>query len=791
MEISSNDFDYSTDSVYSMKHQYSLLTIFVLIFIILLALFEYLFYLLIYFITGSILLYLLLFIIIHILLLRDVVLRSAFPGKNYLVQLYLLWSQSNTSMFNFQGYMRELNQKLDQLLNMSTTKDLNRTNCEFFIERYSLIKPDLYEIRDSFDKMKEKYGENSLSPCNKIFSEKIYTLIAAIEISKITEILSLTSEEDKIIHFDSSDLEEIKKIMGLIKDLDNFVDKILSTSNNIGIFNLFSSLKFLYQSDLFRDKRFYRSVILLPKNREEFSFMSNNKKIEGILLTSEEKNKNKNLVIVCGPNLTSMEHIIFSWDLKELYLDKGTDACLWNYQGYGFSEGSANFKRICEDVVNLYDYLVREKRWNKIGVHGLSVGGVPACHLAYSRNDVAFLIADRTFGSVKQIARSFPLGFIFDFLSKVICINDCDNAYNYINAKCPKVILNDPYDKTITEKISLKNMVAKIFMQSICEMDLEGGRKSVNKNDGNQDIPSFVKFSEGLENIHLPDFSDKSKDYFSKYSNYSALFLKAFPDDESRNKFISSFKYALNLFNNYTKQKYLLGNKKKSNDDQPEVKDNHIKLSEEEDPDQEENIERQKVNTDKEENLKERIYDNLVQTFEQFNACGDVFMNFSENESNLSDHLMNFMNSFFIFGGRDIQTKYRLTSNKFCPFFFDIMIESNAKILEEYEKDALVSGNKLYTKLKTFIEGMKALKKYFMDINMLKLEDKWLSKIKGNLIPLHCGHISFFHFSELNAIHNLGKDVGFFPKDIKERKSLSFDAGNKKMEFDDEYDIDS
>ena len=43
------------------------------------------------------------------------------------------------------------------------------------------------------------------------------------------------------------------------------------------------------------------------------------------------KMKNKNIVIVCGPNLTPFENLIRSWDIDELYLDNNTDVFFWNY----------------------------------------------------------------------------------------------------------------------------------------------------------------------------------------------------------------------------------------------------------------------------------------------------------------------------------------------------------------------------------------------------------------------------------------------------------------------------
>lgn len=58
------------------------------------------------------------------------------------------------------------------------------------------------------------------------------------------------------------------------------------------------------------------------------------------------------------------------------------DILLWNYRGYGFSTGKPSYQNIRSDVEIVQEFAKNQNRWNKIGVHGLSIGGVGACHLA-------------------------------------------------------------------------------------------------------------------------------------------------------------------------------------------------------------------------------------------------------------------------------------------------------------------------------------------------------------------------------------------------------------------------
>ena len=57
------------------------------------------------------------------------------------------------------------------------------------------------------------------------------------------------------------------------------------------------------------------------------------------------------------------------------------DIFFWNYRGYGLSEGSVNYSIMKEDAESVFNYLKKLNKWNKIGVHGISIGGIPTCFL--------------------------------------------------------------------------------------------------------------------------------------------------------------------------------------------------------------------------------------------------------------------------------------------------------------------------------------------------------------------------------------------------------------------------
>ena len=102
-------------------------------------------------------------------------------------------------------------------------------------------------------------------------------------------------------------------------------------------------------------------------------------------------------MILCGPNAEQAEMIQYNTDLLEFYLSNCINVMVYNYRGYGLSEGTPSISKIKKDSETVAQY-VRQRVGPiaKIGVHGRSIGGVVAIHLA-RKGLVDFLFADRTF----------------------------------------------------------------------------------------------------------------------------------------------------------------------------------------------------------------------------------------------------------------------------------------------------------------------------------------------------------------------------------------------------------
>lgn len=68
--------------------------------------------------------------------------------------------------------------------------------------------------------------------------------------------------------------------------------------------------------------------------------------------------------------------------MLSFYINNGINVFLWNYRGYGCSEGKPTPYNIAKDGVTVVNYVRNIKGAAKIGVHGESIGGLPACHMA-------------------------------------------------------------------------------------------------------------------------------------------------------------------------------------------------------------------------------------------------------------------------------------------------------------------------------------------------------------------------------------------------------------------------
>lgn len=174
-------------------------------------------------------------------------------------------------------------------------------------------------------------------------------------------------------------------------------------------------------------------------------------------------------MLFCNPNGGFYEFSNYQSEWLEFYTRAGVNIVLWNYRGYGRTKGRPTPTRLKQDGVAIAEYLKRVRGVERLGVHGESMGGMVAAHVA-RQIAVDFLFADRTFCSLDAVAR-FGFGAVAYRLFRLLSCWDSDTAKDYMHAQCYKLVSSDPSDTMITDLASLKTGVAlRLFSPSPCPL---------------------------------------------------------------------------------------------------------------------------------------------------------------------------------------------------------------------------------------------------------------------------------------------------------------------------------
>ena len=194
----------------------------------------------------------------------------------------------------------------------------------------------------------------------------------------------------------------------------------------------------------------------------------NNTQIENSLISeSNKKSDDGALLLFCLPNGGCYELI---QKIKiDFYLKSGFSFLCWNYKGYGYSKGTANFSNVKSDVLELYDTIIKNPKYNfkKICVMGHSIGGVAACYLAKNRH-VDLLISDRNFCDMPRLANNLYCGKCLSTLIKLLFIGKTDSIYNFCSFNNENINKNDIANLTFDkdEGKLYKNKINRIIVYS-------------------------------------------------------------------------------------------------------------------------------------------------------------------------------------------------------------------------------------------------------------------------------------------------------------------------------------
>ena len=408
---------------------------------------------------------------IHLLTLRYIVYQILFIGQIFFVDRHNKYLAGVKQALIFE---KSLSMMLRSLLTLSDNK-IEKTYTKLIridIDIETCME-NVNHFIDIFTKMKNEF--NNLSNNQDIFYNYLNTLKNEMDSIKLLEKLSNEIQKkgeqpiDTVVILPNDILNifenNFNSIYNTIKDL---ID-ILTTFMNYEVpWYSFKAYKTFFTNDLLGSINQWQMEISKIYNLESKKLKTkDNTILDYIIINSNniEENKKKNLIIICGPNGSPYQYYCKNIKLN-IYLEKGIDVIFWNYRGYGYSTGKVTIKNIKSDIIELYEEIISWKKYGKIGIHGISVGGIPSCYLAFNKPDICLLISDRNFGQIDYIVKDYFLGEFLFYLYKFICFPNNRTIDHFINCKCYKIILNDPHDIIVREGGSLKTLVSDYFIKN-------------------------------------------------------------------------------------------------------------------------------------------------------------------------------------------------------------------------------------------------------------------------------------------------------------------------------------
>ena len=768
-----------------------LIIILTLIIIILLILYliEKIIFIILTFITFTSIISFPLQVFLHLLLIRYIILEIAFSGQNLFISRSIFYNYGKVYASHIYNTLVSLRESLSVFNDVRSLvislKELNTIKRQIDSINYMIN-----HCLDILNKIKNKFHQLTID--QQLFFNNLNYLKESINsgnlIKFIDETIEIIEKNGKNSLADIPDEER-----------DNIVSKISrQDSNNLNIQKILVLLRILidqlndYLGEHYScfSKRYIRNYL---KNKlfasieqfqielidkfcvEEHQLITKDKcQIEYILLKSNPQSYSKKLMIICGPN--GVPYQIFIRNLRfESYLQSDIDILCWNYRGYGFSKGKPSYNRLRSDVLELFDEVKNNFNYERYGVHGISIGGIPCCHLARNRKEIELMICDRNFGRLDNIAQGFYCGKFLFFIYKYFFFQSSDNVDNYINVKCDKILLNDSRDQIVLEICSLKTLVA----QRLCELYFDCNNNNINNNFNNANlndsnhnslIGNFNSHNNELEILSSKKLNGNEQNNI--LNNSEQISSTNINNNLNNKKIILPKKTALDKILNSVEEKNifihsLINISNIINKDKLEVNQKKSFLSK--------IINLVKKNSVQYSNLKEEelqntsgifdfVKDHMLEILDSVQSAGDTLLSINIYKTDYTKYVFidNFFNNMFIWGSfvynrnneniqihklKNVKTIFNYTMKLFDEFI-------NSQEIMSYKQLTLVKEiNTIYKYFSQIFQnleniGLKTKNGFIKLINEDLIEDKnnltyekcLMELHRGNYVPLYCGH---------------------------------------------------
>lgn len=183
--------------------------------------------------------------------------------------------------------------------------------------------------------------------------------------------------------------------------------------------------------------------VIADSMRTQVVLTSQGKKIYGYFVRSNGAHPDLCILYNHG----NKDHIQYYWDRAELLYRTGCNVFIYDYQGYGMSEGTPSEDAIYSDATAAYRYVQsRGFADTAIAVYGFSLGGAPATYLAADVFTPRALVLESAFASTEVLAHS---GTLIDIPGSFLMNGTYDNAARIRRVHAPLLMMHGIDDKFI------------------------------------------------------------------------------------------------------------------------------------------------------------------------------------------------------------------------------------------------------------------------------------------------------------------------------------------------------
>jgi len=185
----------------------------------------------------------------------------------------------------------------------------------------------------------------------------------------------------------------------------------------------------------------YKIYKMLDARREEYFFDSSGTKLHGWLFRNPASNT---VVVIHHGNAGNLINRLF---LANKFLHAGTSVFLYDYSGYGKSNGNADLIAILNDGVAAFDFVKDNFRYPIVVNYGESIGSSVACHVDANRS-ASLLILQSGIASLPKIAKS-KLTFLTIFPDIIWPTPQLDNTVLLARSKTPLLLIHGDRDTLV------------------------------------------------------------------------------------------------------------------------------------------------------------------------------------------------------------------------------------------------------------------------------------------------------------------------------------------------------